>query len=203
MIRRPPRSTLSSSSAASDVYKRQVYDVSGQGDEHYGPGGGYSFFAGIDGSAGFISGDFSAAGLHDQLDHLEPEQVVALFGWVQDTYEAKYRRVGVLAGTFYDSNGSPTSALTSLESRYREGLSFKAKRAALAEEFPGCDSKWTQTEGGQVSCTVHPTTKAKRYPRMVTVDNDRCGCALKASLADKRLKRFPKCATKEDDTCPT
>src|SRR5664279_568794 len=26
MIRRPPRSTLSSSSAASDVYKRQVYD---------------------------------------------------------------------------------------------------------------------------------------------------------------------------------
>src|SRR5674536_77131 len=36
MIRRPPRSTLSSSSAASDVYKRQVY-VCGQcadGDEH-------------------------------------------------------------------------------------------------------------------------------------------------------------------------
>eukprot|EP00658_Telonema_sp_P-2_P003658 TRINITY_DN11369_c0_g1_i6.p2 TRINITY_DN11369_c0_g1~~TRINITY_DN11369_c0_g1_i6.p2 ORF type:complete len:141 (-),score=41.24 TRINITY_DN11369_c0_g1_i6:517-939(-) len=27
MIRRPPRSTLSSSSAASDVYKRQVYDI--------------------------------------------------------------------------------------------------------------------------------------------------------------------------------
>src|SRR5664279_4709786 len=27
MIRRPPRSTLSSSSAASDVYKRQVYKV--------------------------------------------------------------------------------------------------------------------------------------------------------------------------------
>eukprot|EP00658_Telonema_sp_P-2_P078359 TRINITY_DN7315_c0_g1_i4.p1 TRINITY_DN7315_c0_g1~~TRINITY_DN7315_c0_g1_i4.p1 ORF type:complete len:101 (+),score=18.25 TRINITY_DN7315_c0_g1_i4:141-443(+) len=28
MIRRPPRSTLSSSSAASDVYKRQVYKAS-------------------------------------------------------------------------------------------------------------------------------------------------------------------------------
>ena len=27
MIRRPPRSTLSSSSAASDVYKRQVHDL--------------------------------------------------------------------------------------------------------------------------------------------------------------------------------
>src|SRR5664279_6438228 len=41
MIRRPPRSTLSSSSAASDVYKRQVRDslsvldqlMSGSGDE--------------------------------------------------------------------------------------------------------------------------------------------------------------------------
>src|SRR5664280_3783567 len=30
MIRRPPRSTLSSSSAASDVYKRQVFDGPGQ-----------------------------------------------------------------------------------------------------------------------------------------------------------------------------
>ena len=28
MIRRPPRSTLDRSSAASDVYKRQVYDMS-------------------------------------------------------------------------------------------------------------------------------------------------------------------------------
>src|SRR5664280_3475687 len=33
MIRRPPRSTLSSSSAASDVYKRQMYDFAhGQSD---------------------------------------------------------------------------------------------------------------------------------------------------------------------------
>src|SRR5664279_5587175 len=32
MIRRPPRSTLSSSSAASDVYKRQVSAIGGSGD---------------------------------------------------------------------------------------------------------------------------------------------------------------------------
>src|SRR5665648_31212 len=35
MIRRPPRSTLSSSSAASDVYKRQVTDVGGLGDKSF------------------------------------------------------------------------------------------------------------------------------------------------------------------------
>src|SRR5664280_2938099 len=34
MIRRPPRSTLSSSSAASDVYKRQVMDPSFRYAEH-------------------------------------------------------------------------------------------------------------------------------------------------------------------------
>src|SRR5665648_1279803 len=33
MIRRPPRSTLSSSSAASDVYKRQVAGVDGNGQK--------------------------------------------------------------------------------------------------------------------------------------------------------------------------
>ena len=32
MIRRPPRSTLDRSSAASDVYKRQIYDLPGQKD---------------------------------------------------------------------------------------------------------------------------------------------------------------------------
>src|SRR5674536_186112 len=32
MIRRPPRSTLSSSSAASDVYKRQLYATPAQAD---------------------------------------------------------------------------------------------------------------------------------------------------------------------------
>ena len=34
MIRRPPRSTLSSSSAASDVYKRQVQVLEGTGAEN-------------------------------------------------------------------------------------------------------------------------------------------------------------------------
>ena len=39
MIRRPPRSTLSSSSAAPAVYKRQI--VGGPGGGFGGPGGGF------------------------------------------------------------------------------------------------------------------------------------------------------------------
>ena len=39
MIRRPPRSTLSSSSAASDVYKRQMHNTSTQ----FADGGEFGF----------------------------------------------------------------------------------------------------------------------------------------------------------------
>jgi Cytochrome b5-like Heme/Steroid binding domain len=40
---------------------RQVFDVT-RGRKHYGPGGGYSFFAGRDGSAAFVSGAFNETG---------------------------------------------------------------------------------------------------------------------------------------------
>src|SRR5664280_3836668 len=64
MIRRPPRSTLSSSSAASDVYKRQEHDTAedeslfareaesrlqvGHGPSHRGPAGFPRFLVGLD-----------------------------------------------------------------------------------------------------------------------------------------------------------
>src|SRR5678816_2738660 len=47
MIRRPPRSTLDRSSAASDVYKRQVYNHTGEGNQ-LGP---MLCFRGIDNAA--------------------------------------------------------------------------------------------------------------------------------------------------------
>src|SRR5680860_1131023 len=45
MIRRPPRSTQSRSSAASDVYKRQVLHAGGK----FGDGGGYKVSGGLHG----------------------------------------------------------------------------------------------------------------------------------------------------------
>merc|ERR1711934_178882 len=103
-----------------------VYDVAA-GRQFYGPGTGYDFFAGIDGSSAFITGDFSKKGLHDDLEQLTPEQVVSLFEWVNNTYEVKYKRVGVLAGTFYDHRGEPTDALERLVSKRNQGLEEKTR----------------------------------------------------------------------------
>jgi len=50
----------------------QVFDVS-KGKDHYGPGGGYSFFAAKDGSRAFITGEFNEAGLIDDVTGLDPE----------------------------------------------------------------------------------------------------------------------------------
>jgi predicted heme/steroid binding protein len=50
----------------------QVFDVS-KGKDHYGPGGGYSFFAAKDGSRAFVTGEFNEAGLIDDVTGLDPE----------------------------------------------------------------------------------------------------------------------------------
>src|SRR5665648_911152 len=59
MIRRPPRSTLSSSSAASDVYKRQSYhraiDLAiSSGSKVRASDGGTVIYAGYSGSYGYV-----------------------------------------------------------------------------------------------------------------------------------------------------
>ena len=50
----------------------QVFDVS-KGKDHYGPGGGYSFFAAKDGSRAFVTGEFNEEGLSDDVTGLDTE----------------------------------------------------------------------------------------------------------------------------------
>ena len=47
----------------------QVYDVS-KGADYYGPGGGYAFFTGRDGSRAFVTGQFDEEGLVDDTKGL-------------------------------------------------------------------------------------------------------------------------------------
>jgi hypothetical protein len=55
----------------------QVYDVS-KGASYYGPGGGYAFFSGKDGSRAFVSGQFDAEGLVEDVSGLASADYLGL-----------------------------------------------------------------------------------------------------------------------------
>src|SRR5665648_1052574 len=83
MIRRPPRSTLSSSSAASDVYKRQeatrAHGPEQPGDSEWDQGYGYQFWRGQHGT-------YRSDGAFAQLGIVLPDQdaVIAITAGAED-----------------------------------------------------------------------------------------------------------------------
>ena len=54
-----------------------VFDVS-KGKDHYGPGGGYSFFSAKDGSRAVVTGEFTEEGLTDDLTELDSESYLSI-----------------------------------------------------------------------------------------------------------------------------
>ena len=133
----------------------RVYDVD-KGERHYGPDGGYSFFTGCDGTKAFVTGEFNDDGLTDDTSELTPEQLLDIDGWVQ-FYEKDYTFVGKLIGRYYDKNGNPTKAYYKYMKRLEKGREIKSDKEADEKEFPPCNSRFTQSTGGTVSCST------KRY----------------------------------------
>jgi predicted heme/steroid binding protein len=130
-----------------------VYDVS-KGAKHYGPGGGYSFFAGKDASRAFITGEFNEDGLVDDVQGLEVSSFGGIREWSQ-FYEKDYKRIGRVVGTYYDSRGCPTSRVQYLEDMYR--LLDEQDKAQDEENhrFPPCNSQWThETNVTRVWCST-------------------------------------------------
>jgi predicted heme/steroid binding protein len=73
----------------------RIYDVTA-GAQHYGPGGGYSFFAGKDASRAYVTGCFTKPEcLTDYVDDFDEKQMKSLQSWVDfyDNHE-KYFHVG-------------------------------------------------------------------------------------------------------------
>ncbi|MBN3308305.1 NEUFC protein, partial [Amia calva] len=130
----------------------QVFDVS-KGRKHYGPGGSYHFFAGRDASQAFVTGDFTDAGLVDDVSGLSPLQMVALFDWLS-FYQKDYVLVGRLTGRFYSETGEATGALRQAEAALAEGLKLKAQAEAENQLFPSCNSEWSSASGGRVWCST-------------------------------------------------
>ncbi|XP_026854233.2 neuferricin [Electrophorus electricus] len=129
----------------------QVFDVE-KGRKHYGPDGGYRFFSGRDASRAFVTGDFSEAGLSDDVSDLSPSQIVALYDWLT-FYEKEYTPVGRLIGRFYTERGEPTEALQQAEAHLTEGLKLKAQAEEENRVYPACNSEWSSAAGGRVWCS--------------------------------------------------
>ncbi|RWS24746.1 neuferricin-like protein [Leptotrombidium deliense] len=134
------------------AYLGIVYDVS-KGKQHYGPGGGYAFFAGKDGSRAFITGEFNEKGLVDDVYDLSVESFGGVREW-SDFYEKDYVRVGRVVGTYYNEKGCGKERLQYLEKMYRL---YDEQRESEAEEtklFPPCNSEWSgQTNITRVWCS--------------------------------------------------
>lgn len=128
-----------------------VYDVQ-RGQEYYGPGGGYSFFAGRDASRAYVTGKFEEEGLVSNVDGLSSADYLGLEEW-SSFYTKDYVMVGVLDGMFYDGRGEVTQHWRDLQGWIEEAHKDKDKNDVEKQMFPPCNVEWTQAEGSRLWCT--------------------------------------------------
>eukprot|EP01027_Heterolobosea_sp_BB2_P012343 GEZU01017898.1.p1 GENE.GEZU01017898.1~~GEZU01017898.1.p1 ORF type:complete len:244 (-),score=58.40 GEZU01017898.1:284-1015(-) len=76
------------------AFKGKVYDVT-NGAQHYGPDGGYHFFAGRDATRAFVTGCFTEECLTDNLDGLTEQQLHDVDEWAK-FYDETYKFVGYI-----------------------------------------------------------------------------------------------------------
>lgn len=62
---------------------------------------------GKDATRAFVTGDFSPEGLVDDVTGLSEQDLLSILDWIK-FYEKDYKLVGVLQGTYYDSQGKLT-----------------------------------------------------------------------------------------------
>ncbi|XP_065503522.1 neuferricin [Caloenas nicobarica] len=129
----------------------RIFDVE-RGRRHYGPGGAYSSLAGRDASRAFATGDFTQAGLVDDMSGLSPGEMLAVRSWLA-FYRQHYEPVGKLVGRFYDENGAPTEALRQAEAAIEEAQKLKAQSEQGQQQFPPCNSEWSSAKGSRFWCS--------------------------------------------------
>lgn len=140
----------------------RVYEVEKGRDNHYGPNGGYNFFSGRDGTRAFVTGEFNEKGLVDDIRDLKPGEINELQNWI-DFYNNDYTFYGKVIGTFYDKDGRPTKELKYFEEMKEKYKVLKKKEKSEQDKYPGCNSRWSEAEGGEVFCSE------KRYVIMYVV----------------------------------
>ncbi|XP_037664492.1 neuferricin isoform X1 [Choloepus didactylus] len=129
----------------------RVYDVS-SGRRHYEPGAHYSGFAGRDASRAFVTGDYSEAGLLDDVSDLSFSDMLTLKNWLS-FYEKNYEFIGKVIGRFYGDDGLPTPELAQAEAMIIKGLEAKKQEMKEKQKFPPCNAEWSSTRGSRFWCS--------------------------------------------------
>lgn len=169
-----------------------VFDVT-EGKQHYGSGGGYSFFTGRDASRAFVTGDFTEAGLIDDVHDLTRKQWKELVKW-RSFFADKYTELGVVGGgPFYDDAGEKRALLLDIEAT---GASVETDGGNGDNETRSrrCNKRWNSGTGGVVWCE-------DGYPRAVTVasasdagvSRRTCECVVDASILDDAHQLYSEC----------
>ncbi|XP_009078174.1 PREDICTED: neuferricin, partial [Acanthisitta chloris] len=105
-----------------------------------------------DASRAFATGDFSPAGLVDDVSALTPSELLAIHGWLS-FYRDNYEPVGKLVGRYYDEDGAPTEALRQAEAAIEEALKLQAESEQRKQQFPPCNSEWSSAKGTRFWCS--------------------------------------------------
>nr|CAG4643379.1 EOG090X0A5G [Ilyocryptus agilis] len=175
----------------------QVFDVT-TGRDYYGPGGGYAFFSGIDGSRAFVSGDFTPAGLIEDISGLKNEDYLGLKDWVE-FYAKDYKYLGKLQGMYYDSNGKPTKYYYQVQQWINNALKGKEEEDQFKEKYPMCNIDYKPEEGTRIWCSTASGGVKRDWvgvPRSLhSADSKsvRCACVQESDLDDPMLKEYPNC----------
>ncbi|KAG8172537.1 hypothetical protein JTE90_019372 [Oedothorax gibbosus] len=195
----------------------EVFDVE-KGAQHYKPGGGYAFFAGRDATRAYITGDFTEAGLIDDVSDFEAASLASLEDWL-GFYKEEYKYVGKVVGRYYDQNGQPTKELLSIKEKMNTVQKNKYQDEVDKQTFPPCNSEWSKEKGSKVWCSKKSGGVDRSWvgvPRELHVEgrDPRCVCIKnfgppslgqdtkknRGDLDHPGLKEYPGCP-ESSETC--
>ena len=177
-----------------------VFDVT-SGAKHYARGKAYHHFAGRDASRAFATGESQGSGLTDSVAGLSDEQLRSIWDWHEFfANHEQYVRRGRVCGAYFAAPGDPEP-----EGFPHERLAQAEKRRAERDEWPKCNTKWSQAEGGEVWCTSRSGGVQRDWagvPRLYG-DGDACVCvplaralvAHGAAPGTAVLRGYPGCAS--------
>ena len=100
-----------------------------------------------------MTGNFEEAGLVSNVDGLSSGDYLGLEEW-SSFYQKDYVKVGVVSGTFYDSEGGVTQHWRDLQDWIAQAHQDKDKDDVEKQMFPPCNVEWSQAEGSRFWCTT-------------------------------------------------